>query len=179
MRRNCHTLAVLMTSALLVAGAHAQNAPGMYGEVAYTQVNYKEAGYSLNPTALRAVIGYEITPNLAAEGMLGFGMSDSSVRISNVDVNMKVGTMAGAYIKPKLNFSDAVELFGRFGYARSDITASALGYSLTQSGSDLSYGAGVKIKIADKTDVVVDYTSYYNKNNVKAAGFGVGIGFKF
>ena len=170
----------LLTILMLWTGfVFAQNDPKMYTEVGYTSVTYKEAGYTLKPSALRGIIGYEINPNFAAEAMLGFGVADSSVVIRGVNVNFSIGTMAGVYVKPKVSISDGVELFGRFGYAKSGGKASVSGYSLTTSGTDTSYGGGMKIKMSNNTDAVIDYMSYYDKNGATATGITFGLGFKF
>lgn len=73
--------------AMAAVGAWAQqNTSPVYGEIGWTQINYKEAGYSLKPGMVRAMVGIEVHPNLAIEGMLGLGISDDIINIRGVSV---------------------------------------------------------------------------------------------
>ncbi len=164
---------------LLSHSAFAENDPRTYTEIGYTLINYKELGYTATPTAIRGIIGYEISPNLAVEAMLGIGAADSNLTIQGVNVVFSVGTMAGVYLKPKISLSEDFEIFGRFGYAKSGAQASVVGYSFTSSGNDLSYGGGAKFRLTKNTDAVVDFMSFYDKNSATATGVTFGLGFKF
>lgn len=165
---------------LAALGASAQTTPSkLYGEIGYTMLDYKESGYSADPGILRAVIGTEVHPNLNLEGMIGVGITDGNTRVGNVTIKSEVDHFWGLYVKPKVALTPDVELFGRVGYASSKVTASVPGYALSDSGNSMSYGAGVSFKVAQTTNVIADYMSYYSKNGVKATGFTVGLGFKF
>lgn len=176
----------LSCAALLVAsmGAQAQTkAPsgGLYGDVGYTLVKISADGYSVTPKVLRGVVGYEVNPNLAIEGMVGLGVGDDSTTLAGVKLVGEVDHMIGLYLKPKMAVSPDLELFARAGFVRSKVTASAPAYgvSASESQSDLSYGVGMSYSINKTTALNVDYMSYYNKDGVKANGFTVGVGFKF
>lgn len=170
---------LLATSVTFASAQSANNDPALYGEIGYASLRVKDSGYSMSPTAIRGILGYSINKNLDVEGMLGFGVSKSTVNVSGTNVDVKVGNMVGVYLKPKVNLSNDVELFARLGYAKSGIEASARGTSISDSGSDTSYGLGVKFKVANNTSLVMDYMNYYDKDGIKATGFSVGMGFKF
>jgi opacity protein-like surface antigen len=74
-----------------------------------------------------------------------------------------------------------VEVFARLGGASIKRDASANGRSLSNgdSGGGLSYGAGMKYNINEKSSVSLDYMSYYTKNSIKFNGVGIGISTKF
>jgi hypothetical protein len=175
LKKACFTAICLLLSNHVLA----ENDPKTYAEIGYSLISYKEPGFTASPTAIRGIIGYEISPNLAAEAMLGFGAADSTQTIQGLNVAFSIGTMSGVYLKPKIALSDDFEIFGRFGYAKSGAEASVVGYTLTSSGDDFSYGGGAKFRLTQNTDAVIDYMSYYDKNSVTAKGFTFGLGFKF
>ena len=165
---------------LAAFAASAQTAPSkLYGEIGYTLLDYKESGYSADPGILRAVIGAEVHPNVNLEGMVGMGITDGSTRVGSITVKSEVDQFWGFYVKPKVALTPDIELFGRLGFASSKISASVPGFSLSDSGSSVSYGIGMNFKVSQSTSLNADYMSYYSKDGVKANGFTVGLGLKF
>lgn len=153
---------------------------GIYGEIGLTSLNYSEPGYALSPSgAVRVIVGADLAPNLALEGMAAFGTSEGSLAISGVLVKGKVDTMYGVYLKPKTKISDAIEVFGRVGFASAKATFTAPGFAYTTSGNDFSYGVGANFNVAKNASVGLDYMSYYNKTGVSVNGMTINIGFKF
>ena len=66
----------------------------------------------------------------------------------------------GVYLKPKVKLNDAIEIFGRVGYARFKGTVSGAGISETASENGFSYGAGLSYAINPTTYLNVDYMQY-------------------
>lgn len=175
--------AVTCITALLVAGAcqaQAQVKP-LYAEIAVASIKYEEAGYSLTPVVLRAIPEYEAHPNVAFEGMLGFGLVDGTLRASGYTFKGKVDSTIGLIVRPKVDVSPALEIYGRLGFAKSSVTGSAVGFSraLSSSDSDLVYGAGASFRLSPTLSIVGDYMTYYNKNGVTAGGVSVGLRTQF
>ena len=180
MKTKSKFIAVIVSMVCSVASAQSDiNNPGLYGEVGYVALSVKDMGASISLTALRGILGYNINQNLDVEGMLGFGLKKDTVTVSGVTADIKVGSIIGLYLKPKINLSSDVELFARAGYAKSGYEGSTKGYAFSDSGSDTSYGLGMKFKVANNTSLVLDYMNYYDKDGAKATGFTVGMGFKF
>lgn len=172
-------LAVLATGLSLTAGAHAQAAvrSPLYVEVAYTAVKVRfDSGYSALPSALRGIVGYEIHPNFALEGMLALGVAKDD---GGTSVATRLSSASGLFIKPKIRLGESTELFARLGYARSKIELSNSTLSASDSDSDRAIGLGLSIQIDPRAAVVVDYTSYYNRDGVKAGGFSAGMSLRF
>jgi opacity protein-like surface antigen len=137
---------------------------------------------------VRGIVGYELHPNVAIEGMLAFGVSDDSIteNVSGIPVSLKaeIQNAYGLFVKPKFNVSDSLELFGRIGYSRfkTKATASAPGFgsvSATDSDSDLSYGLGATYNFSKSSFATIDYMNYYNKDGVKGTGLTIGVGYRF
>jgi opacity protein-like surface antigen len=136
-----------------------------------------------SPSALRGLLGYELNPNLAIEGMVAFGMSDASIKVNGVSepgLKLKVDNAVGFYLKPKTKLNDQVELFGRVGFARVKGTVSEAGFgSESVTESSFSYGAGFSYAINSTTSLNADYMQYLSKDGFKVNGFTFGVGFKF
>lgn len=175
------TIAAL-TLIALASAATAQvaqpNPSPLYGELGYTWIKAKEAGYELKPGVLRGIIGYEFSRFAAVEGMLGVGVQDDSVRFMGVDVTGEVERAFGVYVKPKFNVTRELEVFARLGYADVKVKASALGISATDSDSDFSYGVGASYTF-NRIYTALDYMVYHDKDGAKADGFTLSIGYRF
>ncbi len=161
-------LSTTLGMALLAAGAQAQS---LYGEVGYTGLDYKEPGLKVSPAMVRGVVGYEFTPNLAVEGMVGLnGGSDSSS-----GTTLKVDNMVGVFGKVQAPVTDALKVYGRLGVARTSLKANGVSHGDT----GLTYGAGVTYDLSKTTYLNADYTKYHDRDDQKLEGFTVGVGFRF
>jgi opacity protein-like surface antigen len=176
-------IALASVLAAAAIGVQAQT----YGEIGYTSTTFKETvdGFTVkaSPSAIRAILGYELNPNLAVEGMAAIGMGGASIKVNDVsipDLKLKVENAVGVYLKPKMKLNDAVEVFGRLGYASVKGTLYATGLG-SDSGTDnsFSYGAGLSYAIDPKTSLNGDYMQYLSKDGAKVNGFTFGVGYKF
>ena len=166
--------------AMISASAQAQSStPALYGELGYTFLKYSDEGVDIKPGAIRGIFGYNISPNLAIEGMLALGIKDDTISILGTPVKAELVRAYGIYVKPKVNLTNDLELFGRIGFADSRVKLSARGLSASDSDRSASYGVGLNFKISPTVAVGVDYMSYYNKDGGKAEGFTVGVGTSF
>jgi opacity protein-like surface antigen len=181
MKNICKTsIAAAMT--FLALGAHAQ---ALYGELATAGLDYKESGLSglgfepgYNPTALRAILGTEISPNLAVEAMVALSSRSGSDEVNGVNVRLKVKNLWGVYAKPKVQFGD-LTVFGRAGIGGASVSASANGNTVSGSGASFSGGAGVNYAITKSVSVNADYMRYYKSKGTSIEGISVGLGYQF
>jgi outer membrane autotransporter protein len=180
-------LAIAAAAAFALLGpVHAQSSLPFYGEIGYTSLKIEGNGYSVHPDAVRGIIGYAFHPYLALEGMLAGGINDDDTNVSSFGVPTNVGLKLqhayGIYVKPRYEWNQ-VEAFGRLGWARSKVraTASAGGLSASESNSDddFSYGAGVNYRFDPRMHVGVDYMVYYDKDNSKVNGWTISFGYRF
>ena len=175
-----HVIATALTLAAFSASAQ------MYGEIGYTKVTVKDSDSGFNfkssPTAVRGILGYEINPNFAIEGLAAFGMSDDNVKENGRTLQgakFKIDNTFGIYAKPKVKFTPELEAFVRAGFAQTKATYSERGFSESSSESSFSYGLGMNYALNKTTSLNVDYMSYYEKDGVTATGFTFGVGYKF
>ncbi len=175
----CKTAAAAAMVLVAVAAQAQANKSEFYGELGLTSVTYKESGYSIKPTMIRAIGGVDVHPNFAVEGMLAIGATNDTVRIQNVNLTGEIDNAYGIFLKPKATLAPNLEVFGRLGYVKTKISASIPGYAISDTGSDTAYGLGVSYKFSESLSLNADYMSYYNKNAVKGTGFTVGLGMRF
>ena len=153
---------------LLAAGAQAQS---MYGEVGYTGLDYKEPGLKVSPAMVRGIVGYEFSPNLAMEGMVGLnGGSDSAS-----GTTLKLNNTVGVFGKMQAPLADGVNVYGRLGVARTSLKANGV----SDSDTGLAYGVGMTYDLSKTTYLNADYTKYYDRDDQKLEGVTVGLGFRF
>ena len=174
---------LLAATAIVSISAHAQT----YGEIGYSALQFSASDtgdtFKASPGAVRGIAGYEIAPNLAVEGMLATGMGNSDVKLNGkkIDSKLEVGYVFGFYVKPKAKLNEAVDVFGRLGYARATWTEteSVNGQFESGSNSSFSFGAGLSYAINPKMSVTADYMQYVKKDGGKLSGLTFGAGLKF
>ncbi len=172
---------LLVASTLLLAAACAQSQT--YVEVGWLRVKAKESvsnnDWSATPSAARGILGYELDPNLAIEGLAALGVNRATVSTADTD-QLKIESIFGAYLKPKFKLNDRLEVFGRLGYARLKGVGYSEGYApAPETDSRMSYGAGLSYAIKENTFLSVDYMHYLKKEQLRYTGFSVGLGYRF
>ena len=171
----------MAATAAFMVGAQAQ----VYGELGYTSTTAKSTDstgtFKASPKAIRGIVGYEVHPNLAVEGMLSLGTGSSSISGPGVPsgVNLKIQNTYGLYLKPKAKVSDGLEVFGRIGYAKAKYKASFNSNSVKENEDSLSYGVGLSYALSSNVYLSLDYAQYIKTKDTKATGTTFGIGYRF
>jgi hypothetical protein len=166
-----------IAAALLLAGAAQAQAPKpeLYGEVGYSFITIDAGGTDLEPGLLRGIVGWNVHPYLAVEGLLATGVKDDNT----FGIKTKVSNAYGVYLKPKYDFGNGFEVFGRLGYVHTKIKSSFGNQSGSDSDDDVSYGVGASYSFNKQWYGVVDYMRYYDKDSIKASGVTLGVGYRF
>jgi opacity protein-like surface antigen len=181
-------LTIAAASALLMLGtaAQAQTSSPLYGELGYTVLKVKDSsgsGFSASPTALRGIVGYDLHPLVAVEGMLAFGLSDDEGSGNDggspFTASAKLNHAYGVFVKPKFSPTNNLELFGRLGWVKSKLRFEESGTSETASDSGAAYGVGVNYRFNPKMHVGLDYVRYSKVNDVKVDGVTISFGYRF
>ncbi len=176
----------------LVAGiagalaAPAAQAQSVYGEIGYSALSASlkvpVLGLSVKsePAMARAMIGVSPFAGLGVEGMIGTGVNDDRLRGRSefegaINSRVKVNEFLGVYLASRLRLGP-VELFGRAGVAETKLRFEGLG---SASGSDFSYGGGLRLLPTDRLTISADYMNYFNKDGVKIDGYTLSVGLKF
>jgi outer membrane autotransporter protein len=169
-------IAIAAAAASLLLGgvaAHAQQAPAaspVYGELGYSWAQIQGNGFKATPGAVRGIVGYNLHPNLAVEGMLEGGTGHET----DNGVSAKLKSSYGLFVKPKYDIGNA-ELFARVGWARTNLDLS----TGDVSSNSFAYGLGAKYNLTPRMNVGLDYTRLADKNGVKVDGVTLGVGYNF
>lgn len=162
-------LGLIGIAALSLTGTAVQ-AQSVYGDVAYQMI---DSDLSTNPALVRGIAGYQFHPNFAAEGMVGLSVRDGKETAFGITGKAKVDRLMGAYVKGSYKINDAVEFYGRLGVVSYKVKATAGTVSISDSGSDVSYGIGASYYLSPSTSVNVDYMDFGDLEG------GVAVGLKF
>lgn len=167
----------------LFAASSAFAADDTYAEISHMGLKYSEPGISAKPTAIKGIMGWKQSDGLAYEALVALGGSDGNFRYGVVNGAVGVNSMIGFFTKASTKLAEGTELFARVGIVSTKIdqSASAGSYRLSQNttGGDLAYGVGLKYSFSKDYALVVDYTNYYNKGDIKIQGLGVGVSFNY
>ena len=131
---------------------------------------------------LGLVLGYELHPNLAVEGLLAFNASDDSIQYNGSTIpnsSFKISNTYGISLKPKTMLTENLEVFGRLGWASAKSTASISGTSSSDTSNDVNYGIGANYYFNKTTYGTIGYTHFSHKDGSNSTGFTVGVGYKF
>lgn len=144
-------------------------AGGLYGEIGYSDLDLKVAGSRTSSERMvRNVIGYELHPQLAVEGMLGQGTGGGAP---------KVNQMMGVFVRPKiLGLGNDFELTGRLGYARTKVTKAN---GETDRAGSFAYGIAASYRINQTVTLTLDEMRYRKKDGVTVQGLTAGVGISF
>ncbi|MEY2791847.1 MAG: hypothetical protein RL295_2012 [Pseudomonadota bacterium] len=166
-------LAVLATGAV---SAQSMSNQGYYGEVGYTPLNIKNDsnGFDITPKLARLIVGKEINKDLTLEGTYAFTASKDSAVVSGTKYTGKA-SLFGAYLKPKFEIVQDVEVFARVGALHTKYEDEGSNFSKTK----LSYGIGMQTQFTKDIYGQVDYMHYGKQDSVTARGFTVSVGTRF
>lgn len=178
-------IATAAAAAFLLLGGNAQAqmmSPAWYGELGYTSFKVDAAGSTSRPGAIRGILGYEIHPMVAIEGMAAWGVVDDDTTIASslgpANANIELNHMYGLWIKPRYVMNQ-VELFGRLGWTHTkvEVSSSTFGVSRTDSDDDFSWGLGVNFRFNPRMYVGLDWMRYSNQSGNKIDGITLGFGY--
>jgi hypothetical protein len=180
-------LLVLSLSALAQSSGQGLKATALaprdaYVEVSLNSVNYTQPGMRLSPTALRTLVGKQVSSTFSYEGMLAVGTSQGSTTTGTGWAAAKIDPIFGGYLKARRELAPGLEVFGRLGAASmvKKLDGKYFGDSpITERMGSVSYGLGVKIRINRETQFVTDFTSYYNRKQETIDGLSLGLAFDY
>jgi hypothetical protein len=178
-------LSAILLGASVGSQAQTQADPKLYAEIGYAATTFKVEDaadqFKAKPALLTGIVGYQIHPNVAVEGLLGLGAKSSEIKWNGAatGVNVKINNTMGVFVRPSVKVSDEVELFARLGYLRSKLTLSDAFGSVSDTDNGVAYGLGGNVYLYKTSYLQLNWTSYYNKDDVKINGLGVAYGMRF
>ena len=169
---------VALLAVLATGTVSSQSMPnqGYYGEVGYTALKIKNDsnGFDITPKLARLIVGKEINKGLAVEGTYAFTASNDSAAVNGTKYTGKA-SLFGAYLKPKFEIAQDVEVFARVGALHAKYEDEGSNFSKTK----LSYGIGVQTQFTKDVYGQVDYMNYYKQDGMTGKGFTISVGTRF
>jgi hypothetical protein len=149
---------LLATAALTLIAAPAMaqsiSSPQVSGSVGYTVLDGDDA----NLGAITGRMTAKVNPYFGVEGEASFGVKDDEVSFGGVTGDLSHEYDAAAYVVGTLPISPNFELFGRVGYGTTQLTADVAGFSATEDGESVNYGAGANYFFDAQNGVRADWT---------------------
>ena len=167
---------VALINLLGLTSVHAQYPESFYLSGQYALVKYDPSGFDdAEPQALVGRFGYVISKNFSIEARAGFGVQDDDVSGNNVDIDIDVESLYGAYLVYHSNILIQSQLYAIAGYSEVELEAEAFGTTTddTESGASLGFGINLGnfniewIRYLDDDDYTIDavnfgYVHYFN-----------------
>ncbi|MFN4023735.1 MAG: porin family protein [Hyphomonas sp.] len=126
------------------------------------------AGYShidLGPAEVGALTGrgsYFFSRHFGIEGEASIGVKDDNVGLGKVELDHSFGAF-GVLRAP---VTERFDIFGRVGYATSQLSASAPGLgSVSEDFDGVAYGVGAKFFVTERVGIRGDFTKYEGDDN--------------
>ena len=149
---------LLATAALTLIAAPAMaqsiSSPQVSGSVGYTVLDADDA----NLGAITGRVTAKVSPYFGVEGEASFGVKDDEVSFGGLTGDLSHDYDAAAYVVGTLPISPNFELFGRVGYGTTSIKADVAGFSATEDGESVNYGAGANYFFDAQNGVRADWT---------------------
>jgi hypothetical protein len=170
--------AVVALSTIAIS-AQAQEKTGFYAELGFAQANYSEPGLNFNNTMAALTLGYSFNKNIAVEVMGATSTGEANFFIGNTPVRAEVSEASGLYVKASLPIDNNFEVFAKTGVTNAKVEASSAFGGGWASDSSFSYGGGIQFNFNRNAYAIVQYMSYYAKEDVKVKGPAISVGYKF
>lgn len=166
--------------AMLAPAAFATEEGDTAFSVGLNMFTYEESGFdSASPMGLDFSYLYWGSPNVGYEFRAGFGMSEDTVDVSGVDVDLQITSYYGLYARYAFRPDAAFNPYGILGFSSVSTEAKAGGFSADDSGSDLSYGFGFDYMFTESTGLNMEYLLMYGDSNVDISTINIGLVFEF
>lgn len=124
--------------------------------------------------SMYAIFGNAHNKYLSLEGRAGIGIKDDEIKIVGVDIERKLKSYYGLYLKGTLPITDIFQPYILVGYSGGEHEISTMHYTRTFFESSTSYGAGMSAKFK-KLAVNLEYINYFNVKDAKISGFGISL----
>ena len=149
---------LLATAALTLLAtptmAQSFGAPQLQGSIGYTQL--EADGVELG--AITGRLNAKVSRFIGFEGEASVGVKDEDVSFGGLDGTLEHEYDAAAYVVGTLPISPNFEVFGRVGYGTTSIKTDVAGFSASEDGESVNYGAGANYFFDGRNGVRADWT---------------------
>ena len=129
--------------------------------------------FKLNDVNLN--LGMVVVDNLAVEGFYNLASTSEFKIVNGGNLTVKSGAGYGFGIRPFVNLTNDIELFGRIALSRAKQEYATAAESGSTTETAKIYGVGVAYKISKELSLVADYKKIkgITDSNVSTTGLGV------
>ncbi len=148
-------IAVLATASVFAAASPAAaQEHGLYGGLSYTAYDALDLDFGL----ATGRVGYQFSPEVAAELEFGVGLGDKSPELFP-DASYSIEERIGVYGVFSWPVSDALVVFGRAGYAEETVTFQVPSIRINEERSSGSFagGIGAELMLDSNNGIRADY----------------------
>ena len=131
-----------------------------------------------NPSALIAKAGYELLPFVAVEVRLGTGITSGNRDSFDIDREIEVGALYGAYLKLQTGHKE-FNPYIMIGYTSMELDINGPVASGDGDDEDVSYGIGVEAALSEKLYFNLEIMQYYDVDDITARAVGIGLVAKY
>ena len=155
------------------------------------QFRILEPGYN---TLLQVRGGWQVLPFLAIEAQYNLPLDADDIENADNTQQLKLDSIYGIYLKPRIAISEAVSLVGTLGYSEFDYSInrveggadenSSISYG-GQTGGDsenqtfggfgdggLAWGGAIQLRLTQQTRIAFEYTQHYDESQTFTNGAG-------
>lgn len=136
-------IAAISAVALVAAfagAAQAQDAAKYYVEGGYAKVDFNGGDFGVANFGA----GLKFNKYIGVEANAGFGVTEESRTEQGITVDVKVDNIVAAYVVGSYPVSANVELLGRIGLLRGELTAESGGTKVSMDEDATAFGVGVR-----------------------------------
>ena len=165
-----------LLSALTIASTSSAQDSGAYAGFSIGFLKYEEDGISANPTLGVGRVGYNINPNFAIEGELGFTLATDTIDEGGIEFDVGASYQA-IFAKGSIAASDNVNLFARAGVMKAELEAEAMGITVSVDDTSFAYGIGAEIFTDGPLDIRAEvYKATFEDNGAEGDATVLAIG---
>lgn len=140
-------------------------APAAFAQSSNIELGGSYSHVDVGPAEVGALTGratWFVTDYLGLEGEASIGVKDGSVGPGSVELDHSIGAF-GVLRAP---VTERFDLFGRVGYAKSELSASVPGVGSAAADFDgVAYGVGGRYFFTDRVGLRGDFTKYEGDGN--------------
>jgi hypothetical protein len=170
-------LTVALVTALCSTTLLAAEKP--YVGIDYQMGTYTQNKTDINPEVLRLRAGTEINSYLAVEAQAGVGTASDTYMAKNVNFDIKVDSFYSLFLRPQLNLTNTVSVYGLVGGTYIDVSSTSSNPSAAPSDAGFShttsYGAGLDFAIKNGIRIGADFIQYRSDYSAVSAGIRIPI----